>query len=109
MGLVGWIHKEGEKGMNKLTTSGKERAEAGAPKILNSGNTIRYSNHGHHYSTNASLGDKNFATKVHSKFPNASLRIFHKGNYIRYNSNGSLKPVGTFLEMRPAQKLFQGL
>lgn len=73
------------------------------------GYTVRYSNHGHHFSNNASTGDKNFSTKVHSKFPNASLRVFHKGNYIRYNSNGSIKPVGTFLQMKPAQTLFKGL
>src|SRR5690625_1031376 len=81
--ITGIGNEEGEKGNNKLTTSGKERGEAGAPKLLIEGYSIRYSIHGHHYSSNASTADKNFASKVNSKFPKASLGLFHKGNYIR--------------------------
>ena len=106
--ITGVGNESGDKGKNKLTTSGKIRSEAGAPRILRLGYTVRYSNHGHHFSNNASLGDKNFAAKVHSKFSNAPLRIFHKGSYRRYDSNGSVKPVGTSLQMKPAQKLHKG-
>ena len=99
--VTGIGNQNGDNGQNKLTTSGEIRFEAGAPLLLASGYSIRYSNHSHHFSNNASGGDKRFATRLNSKFSSAATRIFHKGNYIRYNSNGSIKTVSSIKSIAP--------
>ena len=91
--ITGVGNENGKNGSNKLTTSGEIDKEAGAPKIFASGYSIRYSDHSHPYSNNASGGDRGFARRLNSRFSNATTRIFHSGNYTRYDAGGSIKTV----------------
>ncbi|WP_282160880.1 DUF6443 domain-containing protein [Ulvibacterium marinum] len=86
---------EGSEGQNMVTTSHQEAGEAGGPYLEATGYTIRYSNHSHPYNNNASTGDRNFARRINSKFPDARTKIYHKGSYTTFNQNGSIRPIPT--------------
>ncbi len=85
--------KNGENGSNIITTSHIENSEIGGGYLAAYGYSIRFSNHSHPYSDNASRADRGFTTSLTSKFPKASTRIFHKGKYFLYNSKGTVRPL----------------
>lgn len=83
----------GENGNNILTTSHIENSEIGGGYLFAKGFSIRYSNHSHPYSNNASLADRNFTKSLNEKFTNARTKIYHKGSYTIYNQGGSITPI----------------
>ncbi|QLE02021.1 hypothetical protein HX109_10815 [Galbibacter sp. BG1] len=96
--LTGVGSKNGAQGSNILTTSHIENSEIGGGYLFAYGYSIRFSNHSHPYSNNASRADRNFAKTVNAKFPNARTRILHKGSYTLYDEKGSIKPI----QIKPA-------
>ena len=91
--VTGVGSNEGENGSNIVTTSHIENSEVGGGYLLAMGYTIRFSDHSHPYSSNASAADRSLNSSLTSKFPNATTRIFYKNNYIRFDSKGSIKPL----------------
>ncbi len=71
-----------------LTTIHDKDNEAGGPFLLKNNYTIRYSTHSHPYNLKPSRDDINFAILLNSKFPDATLYLYHKEFYIQYNGNG---------------------
>jgi len=91
--LTGVGNNNGSQGSNILTTSHIENSEIGGGYLLAYGYNIRYSNHSHPYSNNASRADRGFAKLLNAKYPNARTRILHNGSYTLYDEKGSIKPI----------------
>ena len=75
-------------GKSILSTSHDKDTEAGQGYVFAYGWTIRGHKHSHPYSNIPSRSDKSWANTVNTKFANAKLQIFFKGNYFEYDKQG---------------------
>lgn len=99
--LTGIGNEEGDSGRSILGTSHIENSEVTPGYLFAYGYSIRFSDHSHPYSNNASRADRRLANKINSKFPGARMRIYHKGKYLSYNKNETIKPLQ--IKKRPIQ------
>ena len=79
-------------GRNIIGTSMKKDATGVGHYILNWGYTIRGVDHNHPKGLPPSQKDKNNATLYHSKFPNATLRVFTGKEYLQYSGQSFVLP-----------------
>jgi RHS repeat-associated protein len=91
--LTGVGAKSGANGQNILTTSHKEASEAGGGYLQAYGYTIRNHTHSHPYNKIPSDADKKFAASLNLQFSTATLYIYHKGEYFRYNKDGLIPTI----------------
>ena len=63
-------------------------SEIGGGYLKAYGYTIRKHSHSHPYNSFPSTSDKGFAKSLNLKFPKATLDIYHKGEYFKYNESG---------------------
>ncbi|MFV0291232.1 MAG: JAB-like toxin 1 domain-containing protein [Mangrovibacterium sp.] len=105
--LTGVGATSGEKGKSILTTSHIKDSEIGGGYLKAYGYTIRKHSHSHPYGERPSPADKKFAESLNLKFPKATLDIYHKEEYFRYDKNGLISiPVMTLpeIEIRTPRK-----